>query len=150
MGVGDGPGPMGPAGQGRRRAGPRTLLVEDEPDVRLVLALMLADELGPEGSLDVAGDGHRAVELIETGSLPDLLLTGLDLPGCSGVEVVRRFRERGGLGLVVVFSAVALVDAEKVQSAIDAGADVVVPKPDVARLRDVLRQAPSFTGRRLQ
>jgi CheY-like chemotaxis protein len=111
---------------------------------------MLADELGPGGHLDVADDGLRAIELIEAGSPPDLLLTGLDLPGCSGAEVVRRFRERGGLGLVVVFSALALVDATKVQAAIDAGADVIVPKPDVARLRDVLRQAPTFTGRRLQ
>lgn len=150
MGVGDAPGPPGAAGSGRRRTGPLALLVEDEPDVRLVLALMLADELGPGARLQVAEDGRRAVEMIDARAQPDLLLTGLDLPGCSGVEVVRRLRERGGLGFVVVFSALALVDATGVQAALDAGADVVVPKPDVSRLRDVLRRAPAFTGRRLQ
>jgi len=150
MGVGDAPGPPGAAGQRGRGTGPRALLVEDEPDVRLVLALMLADELGPGARLEVANDGHRAIELIEAGAAPDVLLTGLDLPGCSGVEVVRRLRERGGLGLVVVFSALVMVDTTRVQAALDAGADVVVPKPDVARLRDVLRRAPGLTGRRLQ
>lgn len=152
MGVGHGAEPGdGAAGGSRSEAsGPRALLVEDEPDVRLVLALMLADELGPDLALAMAEDGHRALELIDAGPLPDVLLIGLDLPGRSGVEVVRCLRARGGMGLVVVFSALALVDADGVQAALDAGADVVVPKPDVARLREVLRRTPVLSGRRLQ
>jgi|GEM_PF-2981486 CheY-like chemotaxis protein len=150
MGEWDGGEPAsGPAEQAGSRAA-RALLVEDEPDLRLVLGLMLADELGPGVALAVAEDGERALELVATGSLPDVVLIGLDLPGRSGAEVVRHIRARGGLGLIVVFSALAMVDADGVQAALDAGADVVVPKPDVARLREVLRRAPVLSGRRLQ
>lgn len=151
MGVGQGAQPADDGAQGSGHGvGTRALLVEDEPDVRLVLALMLADELGPNLGLAVAEDGEQAIRLIDAGPLPDVVLLGLDLPGRSGAEVVHRLRARGGLGLIVVFSALALVDADGVQAALDAGADVVVPKPDVARLREVLRRAPVLTGRRLQ
>lgn len=151
MGVGDGAEPArGDAEDEERMGRPTALLVEDEPDVRLVLALMLADELGPDAAVAMAEDGDRAIELIDAGPLPDVVLIGLDLPGRSGVEVIRRIRASGGLGLIVVFSALATVDADGLQAALGAGADVVVPKPDVARLREVLRRAPVLSGRRLQ
>lgn len=151
MGVGDGAEPASGDVEDEGRTGrPTALLVEDEPDVRLVLALMLADELGPDAALAVAEDGDRAIELIDAGPSPDVVLIGLDLPGRSGAEVIRRIRSSGGLGLIVVFSALAMVDTDGVQAALDAGADVVVPKPDVARLREVLRRAPVLSGRRLQ
>lgn len=141
--------PEGGPGGGERRPA-RALLVADEPDVRLVLGLMLADELGPDVALLTAGTADRALELVAAEPPPDVALVGLDLPGGSGVEVVRRARAGGGLGLVVVFSAHAVVDADEIQAALDAGADVVVPEPDVTRLRAVLRRAPVLTGRRLQ
>jgi CheY-like chemotaxis protein len=54
------------------------LLVEDEPELRL----MLADSLSAAG-FDVveAGDGDQAVEILERHPQIDLLVTDIDIPG---------------------------------------------------------------------
>jgi two-component system CheB/CheR fusion protein len=69
------------------------LIVEDDPDVRDLLAQLLADE----GYRTLAApDGIAALELVERGKArPDLLLTDYNLPnGCDGLELGTRLRRQ--------------------------------------------------------
>lgn len=66
----------------RSQRGP-VLLVEDEDDIRQMLALAL--EMGGYEVLQ-AGDGARALELLRRGERPALILLDLMMPGMNGWE----------------------------------------------------------------
>ncbi len=94
------------------------LVVDDEPDYRFLLRMLLRDH-----DLDVveAANGERALEVIED-QLPDLVITDLRKPVMDGSELVRRLRaeERTAGIRVLVWSA----DPDR-----DLPVDAIVPKP---------------------
>jgi DNA-binding response OmpR family regulator len=72
-----------------RAAGPRRILVvDDEPEIRLLLERALSNK---GFSVDTAGDGEEALAKI-SGTLPDLVLLDAMLPKTHGFEVARRVR----------------------------------------------------------
>jgi DNA-binding response OmpR family regulator len=118
----------------------RILIVEDEPDIALLLQLDLRDE-GHE--VEVEGDGaeasRRALE-----SDWDLILLDVMLPHKDGFEVCRDLRRAKVRTPVLMLTAKAQ-EAEKVMG-LDMGADDYVTKPFStrelrARVRALLRRA---------
>ncbi len=83
-----------------RRTG-NVLVVEDDPEVRELLALILSDHGMNAG---VAADGPSAIALVERGGVrPDLLLTDYNLPGdMDGLALATKLRARLGAELPVV------------------------------------------------
>ncbi|HEY2157508.1 MAG TPA: response regulator [Isosphaeraceae bacterium] len=79
----------------------RILIVDDEPNVRLVFRTALAT-LGAE--IAVAEDGETALERLERQSF-DLVLLDLKMPHVDGMETLRRLRERGDDTPVVIVTA---------------------------------------------
>ena len=76
---------------GARRAG-KILIVEDDPEVRDLLSLLLSDE----GHRAIAtSDGRAALDLVAQGAMiPEILLTDYNLPnGMDGLEVAAKIRE---------------------------------------------------------
>ena len=69
----------------------RVLLAEDEAGVRLMIASGLA-----RAGYDVieASDGSAALRLLEEGTLPDILITDIRMPGADGWTVARAYRAR--------------------------------------------------------
>lgn len=70
-----------------RGGGESILLVEDNWAVSEVARQVLADG---GYAVDVAGDGLRALELLQAGRRYDLLLTDVVMPGVDGVELAQR------------------------------------------------------------
>ena len=68
---------------------PRILIVDDNPDHRLILTYQLARI----GTFEIheAGDGQQALGVLATAS-PDLIFMNLGLPLLDGWEVIRRIR----------------------------------------------------------
>jgi two-component system CheB/CheR fusion protein len=68
------------------------LVVDDDPDVRELLAYILAED---GHHIATAEDGNAALDLVSHGHLrPDLLLTDFNLPGgMNGLELTVRLRE---------------------------------------------------------
>ncbi|MET0328559.1 MAG: PAS domain-containing protein [Luteimonas sp.] len=77
------------------------LVVDDEPSVRMCTADALED-MGYR--IVEAGSGEEALQALEGGLLPDVLVTDHLMPGISGAELARRVRERMPDTAIVVVS----------------------------------------------
>ena len=108
---------------------PRILVVDDEPDVLLMLRMSLEDE-----GYDVvlAPDGQAGLERIAE-HRPDLVLLDLMKPVLDGWAVLERKRNDGDSTPVVVLSAKS--DPDDIDRALALGAVDYVGKPfDLDRL----------------
>jgi DNA-binding response OmpR family regulator len=120
-------------------AGPRVLLVDDEPGLRR----MLTDRLRAEGyRIDTAENGVSATTLARTGDY-DVIVLDLGLPLKDGLEVCRELRRDGTDTPVLMLTARDAV-ADKVLG-LKTGADDYMTKPFecselLARLEALLRR----------
>jgi two-component system alkaline phosphatase synthesis response regulator PhoP len=117
----------------------RILLVEDAPDVQMIVADLLR---GHGHHVVVSGDGHDALCLAIEQRF-DLMIFDVMLPGRSGFELCRAIRERGFDGGILMLTARAQVD-DRVEG-LDTGADDYLikpfdPKELLARVSALLRR----------
>jgi CheY-like chemotaxis protein len=105
---------------------PRILIVDDEPSVAEVLGEFVSDI----GTVEIAGDGAAALAAaIRT--RPDLVLLDMNMPGMSGLEVLRRLSALDARIPVIVITATA--DDAAIAGALKAGAFSYIPKPFTAK-----------------
>ncbi|MEP6952703.1 MAG: response regulator transcription factor [Solirubrobacteraceae bacterium] len=102
---------------------PRILVVDDDPDVRRMLARTLTAE-GHE--VEAVPDGGAALAAAERHA-PDTVLLDVSMPGLDGLAVCRRLRARGLAGPILLLTARDAV-ADRV-AGLEAGADDYVIKP---------------------
>jgi two-component system, OmpR family, response regulator len=119
----------------------RVLIVEDDPDIRE----MVAEYLGGQGyDVHQAESGSDMRETIER-NLPDVVLLDVRLPGEDGLTLARYLRERYDVGIIMVTAANGVVDRVV---GLEIGADDYVTKPFdprelLARLKSVMRRLQS-------
>jgi response regulator RpfG family c-di-GMP phosphodiesterase len=140
-------GPPGPAARSTPSDGAllttdsapsRVLIVDDQPDIRRLCRLALVAE-GLQ--CDEVGTGPDAVARAAAAPY-DLVLLDVDLPGCSGEEVLRRLRQAPPTRhlKVVMFSGAA--SGDDLSRLMLAGADDFVTKPfSVVQLRARVKTA---------
>jgi two-component system, response regulator len=113
------------------------LLIEDDvDDERLTLRTLRKNNIDNE--VVVACDGQEAIDFLFkkgsfTGSdagLPALILLDLKLPKLSGLEVLRKIREREETRHIPVVVLTASSDPSQIDEAYLAGANSFVRKPD--------------------
>jgi two-component system alkaline phosphatase synthesis response regulator PhoP len=117
----------------------RILLVEDAPDVQLIVADLLR---GHGHEVVVSGDGEQALGVANEQPF-DLILLDVMLPGLSGFDLCRAVRERGFDGAILMLTARAQVD-DRVEG-LQTGADDYLikpfdPKELLARVTALLRR----------
>jgi two-component system KDP operon response regulator KdpE len=122
---------------------PKALVIDDEPQMRRLLKLLLEAEGYTVRSADQGMPGLTEAAL----SRPDIVIVDLGLPDIPGLEVIRRLREWSDVPVLVL--SVQTSQAEKV-TALDTGADDYLSKPFdpselFARLR-VLRRRQQAEG----
>jgi two-component system KDP operon response regulator KdpE len=122
----------------------RVLVVDDESGMRKVVRDAL-ERAGHE--VETAADGVAALDSFEERTF-DLVVTDLSMPVMSGLELVRRIREKSVVPILVL--TVRQEEREKVRL-LDAGADDYVTKPFgvaelVARARALVRRTESRHG----
>ena len=79
------------------------LLVDDEPDVRVLLRLYIDDRC-EDVVIDEASNGVEAVEMT-TESRPDVVVMDLRMPVMDGLEATRQIKEVAPETDVVVYTA---------------------------------------------
>ena len=106
----------------------RVLVVDDSPDIRLMLRVML----GRDDRFDVVGegsDGEAAIDLAEL-LQPDLVVLDRQMPVLGGIEAIPGIHEVAPASEIVLYTAAADSDVEGL--ALRAGAIGLLDKQPVA------------------
>jgi two-component system chemotaxis response regulator CheY len=103
----------------------RALIVDDSRLTRKVLRGMLEDQ---HIECSVAPDAAFGLELLSTGMQFDVALVDWNMPGMSGVEMVKMVRARG-FGQLKIMMVTSHCESEGILEALDAGADEYLMKP---------------------
>ncbi len=115
----------------------RTVVAEDQAMVRGALAALLALE-GDIAVVAQAPDGAQALEAVLEHA-PDVLVTDIEMPGMTGLELAAKVRERGLATRVVILTTFAR--AGYLRRALDAGASGYLLKDAPAsELAEALRR----------
>jgi DNA-binding response OmpR family regulator len=117
----------------------KILLVEDNDDLRESLKIWIQKE---GFNLEVCSDGESGLELMAMSEF-DAIILDWQLPGISGIDLLRRYRMNGGNAPVIFLTGKNEVD-DKI-TGLDGGADDYLTKPFkmqelTARLKALLRR----------
>lgn len=116
----------------------RVLVVDDEATVRKCVRLSLVSD-GIE--CDEAADGSQALDLLNE-HVYDLVLTDLEMPTLSGMELLRAVRNRPGLGNLKVLVFSGRSSPNEMARLLSAGADDFLSKPlSIVQLRSRVNAA---------
>lgn len=127
----------------------KILLVEDEN----LLANEIREWLQYECYVvEVVNDGIKAANLLACSKF-DVVILDWMIPGISGIEVCRRFRENGGQTPILMLTARSSLECKEM--GLDSGADDYLTKPFQlkelsARIRSLLRREAVSPAVRLQ
>lgn len=121
------------------KAGPRILVVDDEPAIREICRLYL-EQAGYQ--VEEASDGDAALDAVEHHP-SDLVVLDIMLPGLDGLEVLDRIRARDQWLPVLLLSALTSEDSRiggLMQGADDYLTKPFAPRELVARVGVILRR----------
>jgi CheY-like chemotaxis protein len=119
---------------------PRVLVVDDDADLRDMLAEFLSDE---GFGIDLAVDGLDALWMIDQDAYLDAVVCDLDMPRLDGGGLLRALRRRRRRLAIVILSA----RLDLLGTAVDLGQVYALAKPvDGPRLVQTLRQAMEVRG----
>lgn len=142
-----------PGGYSRHMHPTRLLVIEDDPDIRALLAEFLSREGYEVRTLDT---GRIAAQTIEAWQ-PALVILDIMLPGEDGLSICRRIRATSMVPIIMLTAKAG--DIDKIVG-LEIGADDYLGKPFnprelLARIRALLRRAaatapsgPSLSSRR--
>lgn len=114
------------------------LHVDDEADIREVAAFSL--ELDPDIALTSLSSGEEALERLNGGMRPDVILLDVMMPSLDGPGVLKRLRQIPELEQTPVIFMTARVQSSERDRYLELGAVGVITKPfDPMTLADQIR-----------
>lgn len=121
---------------------PSVLYVEDDP-VSIVLMGMIVEHIGGF-DLVTADTAEKGLEIARKQSL-ELILTDINLPGMSGIELIEHLKQEDGLREIPVIAVSANTINTMRDAALNAGCAAFVDKPIKipeleATILDVMRE----------
>jgi DNA-binding response OmpR family regulator len=123
----------------------KILLVEDDKDLAQTIADFLTRD---KHNVEVLHDGMDGQEMLKFNSF-DVLVLDWDLPGLSGVEILRGYRQAGGAAPVIMLTGRNKIDEK--ESGFESGADDYLTKPFQlrelsARIKGLLRRPSALVS----
>ncbi|MEO5510173.1 MAG: response regulator [Longimicrobiales bacterium] len=103
----------------------RVLLVEDDPDTRLIYCTMLTTS---GFHVIEARDGREGVELARD-HVPDLIVMNFVLPHIDGISATEIIRANPATASTPIIACTAFVREDGAGMALDAGCDIYLEKP---------------------
>ena len=125
------------------------ILVAD--DDRIVRRIVVSKLTGLGYNVDQVEDGQEALEFLENGGMPDLLITDSLMPRMTGLELVRSIRSNADMAALPVIMLTSRQGELDVIEGLETGLDDYVTKPFspdelAARVRTVLWRARRERG----
>ena len=123
----------------------RILIVDDDPDIRKVLFLLLSSTY----TVSEAADGTSAVEYIKKNPDTDLVIMDVMMPGMSGIEACTALRKYSNAP--VLFLTAKSAEDDRI-SAYNSGGDDFLSKPFsqaelLAKVSSLLRRYTEYRGK---
>jgi len=114
-------------------------IIEDDPDVRAILAR----SLGVDGYKVTELESGAGIESVVTSNSVDLIILDIGLPGTDGLTIAQKIRRQSDVAIIFVSGRGDLADRVV---GLEIGADDYIPKPFepreiLARVRCVLRRS---------
>jgi len=121
------------------------LIVDDDPDIRKVLNLLLKDEY----KVSEVGDGASAVEYIKLHPETDLILLDVMMPGLSGIDACEEIRKFSNVP--ILFLTAKSAEDDRI-TAYRSGGDDFLSKPFshgelLAKVSSLLRRYREYKGK---
>lgn len=109
----------------------KILVVDDERDIQTLFEQRFRKEIrNGELNFDFAFSGEEALEYLKNGSQKAvLILSDINMPGMSGLELLKRIKEKYEIPPPVVMMITAYGDKENYNQAMQLGADDFLTKP---------------------
>jgi CheY-like chemotaxis protein len=101
------------------------LVVDDVPDNLDILVDVLSDDY----QVRAANSGERALKVLASGKLPDLILLDVMMPGMDGFEVCRRIKANPDSAAIPVIFLSTMSESVDVAKGFEAGAVDFITKP---------------------
>lgn len=121
----------------------RVMIVEDDADAAELLGIGLSRAAF---DVDIVHDGETALSRLD-GSIPDVVVLDLGLPGMDGVEVARRLRLRPEMATRWILALTGHGDQVQRRRSLQAGIDMHLEKPlNASELVDVVRDLVTGGG----
>jgi len=115
------------------------LLVDDEPDIRTLVSLILERMGGMQVRAEASGPA--ALAALTSGYEPDLILLDVMMPGMDGVQTLAAIRAMPALARLPICFLTAKVHPAELQRWHDLGINAVLTKPfSPARLVEQVRE----------
>ncbi|MEY2461776.1 MAG: two-component system, chemotaxis family, chemotaxis protein CheY [Acidimicrobiaceae bacterium] len=110
---------------------PSAVVCDDDLMSRQVLRGLLAD-----AGFDVVGEVDMAISALDLVSVtrPDVLVLDVNMPGLSGIDIIKDVQERSADTAIIVVSAYAVDHLDEIAMSVAA----VLPKTDLVRFDEVL------------
>lgn len=104
----------------------RVLIVDDDPDLQKLVSLLLN-----RSNMDTitASGPHAATHILQTQSLPDIMLLDLMMPEMNGVDFLKLLRTQPQYDPLPVIILSALADPLQIREGLNSGADRYLTKP---------------------
>ena len=123
----------------------RILIVDDDPDIRKVLSLLLKETY----IVAEAGDGPSAIEYIRRNPDTDLIVLDVMMPGMSGIDACTEIRKLSNAP--ILFLTAKSAEQDRV-SAYQSGGDDFLSKPFsraelLAKIASLLRRFHEYRGK---
>jgi CheY-like chemotaxis protein len=116
---------------------PAIILVEDEPDILIILHRIMRDLTGGYDIVTV-NSAHDALSLIAQRQCP-LVITDYNMPGMNGIDLAATLKRDYAQTRVIVITAYATPEVER--RAREVGVDYYLPKPfSLDRLEQIIRE----------
>jgi two-component system, chemotaxis family, chemotaxis protein CheY len=116
------------------------LIVDDSQTMRRVLRKTVTLSGVEIGECWEAGDGREALQILQSHSI-DLILSDINMPGLSGLEMIQEMKREEKWRRIPVILITSLADEERLQEASTLGVEWYLQKPfHPEALRDLLTQ----------
>lgn len=118
----------------------RILIVDDRPELRTLTKTILSREY----EVDTADNGLAAMSILQSGYLPDLIVTDLMMPVMGGKELIEQLKSSGAFNNIPVIVLSSIDKTEEKIALFDLGADDYMEKPYnpaelMARIKKILK-----------
>ncbi len=120
---------------------PSILVVEDDAFIQAILNQSLSEHY----SVTMFTDGMEGLNYLQSGNIPDLIISDLNIPGLGGMDLLEQIRNSGFFSSIPLIILSGKDDTETRIRCLEAGADDYIIKPFNpreldARIKNILRR----------